>query len=258
MSKQLVLYSLILFSLCIFGQEEKKEIDKMLPKGNEAFASKNYADAEADYRISQSKGISGAKASYNLGNAIYKQKSPSEAKSSYLKVIEKSTDKAEKHKAFHNLGNVFMSEKNYTNAVEAYKNALRNNPSDEKTRYNYALAKELLKKNPPKGGDGDDKNKDDENKQKENEKKEQQDKDKQKENKDKGDQKDKDPKEGDGEKGSPKDDDKNQNPQPKPGGISKDRIENILEAVNNEEKKVQDKMNLQKVKGTPKKTEKDW
>jgi hypothetical protein len=34
-------------------------------------------------------------------------------------------------------------------AVEAYKNALRNDPSDEETRYNYAL-KKMLKENPPK------------------------------------------------------------------------------------------------------------
>jgi cytochrome c-type biogenesis protein CcmH/NrfG len=43
-----------------------------------------------------------------------------------------------------------MKEKDYTQAVEAYKDALRNKPSDEETRYNYALAKKMLKENPPK------------------------------------------------------------------------------------------------------------
>jgi cytochrome c-type biogenesis protein CcmH/NrfG len=42
-----------------------------------------------------------------------------------------------------------MKEKDYTQAVEAYKDALRNKPSDEETRYNYAL-KKMLKENPPK------------------------------------------------------------------------------------------------------------
>ena len=51
-----------------------------------------------------------------------------------------------KHQAFHNMGNVFMKQKDYAKAVETYKNALRNNPQDEETRYNYALAKELLEK----------------------------------------------------------------------------------------------------------------
>lgn len=258
--KEMFTYSLLVLTFLLSAQEEKKEVDKILPKGNEAFQDKKYDQAEVDYRISQSKGISGTKATYNLGNAIYKQKNPSESKNAYLKVIENSTSKDEKHKSYHNLGNVLMGEKDYSAAVEAYKNALRNNPSDEKTRYNYALAKELLKKNPPKGGGNDDKdkNKDDQNKQKEKEQQPEQDKDQKKENKDKGDQKDKDPKDGNDQKGNEKEGDQNPPPKPNPSGISKDRMENILDAVNNEEKKVQDKMNLQKVKGKPVKTEKDW
>jgi len=43
-----------------------------------------------------------------------------------------------------------------------------------------------------------------------------------------------------------------------PGGISKQRLENLLEAVNNEEKKIQDKVNAQKVKGKPMQSEKNW
>ena len=39
-----------------------------------------------------------------------------------------------------------MKRKEYEKAVEGYKEALRNNPTDEETRYNLALAKELLKK----------------------------------------------------------------------------------------------------------------
>ncbi|WP_321539625.1 tetratricopeptide repeat protein [Flavobacterium piscinae] len=126
----------------------KKEKDKILPKANEAFIEKNYAEAEAQYRISNSKGLSGAKPSYNLGNSIYRQKQFSESKYAYSQAFEKATTKEEKHKALHNLGNVYMKEKQYGKAVEAYKNALRNNPSDEQTRYNYALAKEYLKNNP--------------------------------------------------------------------------------------------------------------
>jgi hypothetical protein len=37
-------------------------------------------------------------------------------------------------------------------------------------------------------------------------------------------------------------------PKPAPGGISKERLENLLDAVNKEEKKVQDKVNAKKVK----------
>ena len=149
-----------------------------------------------------------------------------------------------------------MKEKNYSEAVEAYKNALRNKPSDEETRYNYALAKKMLKENPPK----DDKNKD----KKEDKKKDDKDKDKKDDKKDG--EKDKDKKDKKDKKEKPKDKDgKNDKkpgedgkPKPNPSGISKQRLENLLDAVNNEEKKIQGKVNANKVKGKPIKTEKDW
>jgi tetratricopeptide (TPR) repeat protein len=227
-----------------------QEVDKNLPKANEDFAAKKYNDAEANYRISQSRTPKNAIASYNLGNSIYRQNQTSEAKFSYLKAIENAKERPQKHQAFHNLGNVYMKEKNYTKAVEAYKNALRNDPTDEESRYNYALAKKMLKDNPPK----DDKK--DKKKDKKDDKKDQKDKDKKDDKKDKQDDK----KEGDKDKKDDKgkNDKPNNPPQPKPGGISKERLQNLMDAVNNEEKKVQDKVNAKKVKGKPVQTEKDW
>jgi len=233
-----------------------QEKDRSLPKANEEYADNKFVDAEADYRISNSKFPNGTAAPYNLGNAIYKQNQASEAKFAYAKAIKSTKSRAEKHKGFHNLGNVFMKEKNYTEAVEAYKNALRNDPTDEETRYNYALAKKMLKENPPK----DDKDKKDKDK-KDKDKKDQDKKDKDKKDKDKdkkddkGDDKDKDKKDGKNKDDKPKDQEK---PKPQPGGISKQRLENLLDAVNNEEKKIQNKVNATKVKGKPTKTEKDW
>lgn len=225
--------------------------DRVLPKANEEYAESKFADAEANYRISDSKFPNKATAPYNLGNSIYKQKQSSEAKFAYAKALKNSKSREDKHRAFHNLGNVFMNEKDYTQAVEAYKNALRNDPADEQTRYNYALAKKMLKDNPPKDDkkkdDKKDKDKKDDKKDGEKDKKDQ-DKDKDKKD-DKGDQ--------DKKKNDPKQDDKGE-PKPQPGGISKERLENLLDAVNKEEKKVQDKVNAQKVKGKPVKTEKDW
>jgi len=120
---------------------------------------------------------------------------------------------------------------------------LRNNPNDEETRYNYALAKKMLKDNPPKKDDNKDKDK---NKDKKDENKDK-DKDKKDDNKDK----DKDKKDQDKK-------DNQDKPQPKPSGANKQRIDNLLDAVNNEEKKVQDKVKAQQVQGKPQKPEKDW
>ena len=254
--KKIALYSLLFLSLAISAQKK----DKDLPKGNEAFAAKNYAEAEAEYRISQSRKSHNAIAAYNLGNSIYKQNQAPEAQASFLKAIASTKNRSQKHEAFHNLGNAFMKQKDYTKAVEAYKNALRNNPNDDETRYNYALAKKMLKDNPPKKDDKKDKKKDKKDDKKDQDKNK--DKDKKDPNKDKNkDDKDKKDDKKDGNKDK-KDEGKNDKPdgkpQPKPGGISKERLQNMLDAVNNEEKKIQDKVNARKVKGKPVQTEKDW
>ncbi|MFB9077741.1 tetratricopeptide repeat protein [Flavobacterium procerum] len=253
--KNLLLYILLLFSFAVTAQKK----DKSLPAANEEYKQNKFVDAEANYRISESQFPSRSTAPYNLGNTIYRQNQISEAKYAYAKAIKNAKTRPEKHKAFHNLGNVLMKEKNYTQAVEAYKEALRNDPTDDETRYNYAYAKQKLKENPPKNDQNKDKNKDkdkDQNKDKDKNKDKNKDQDKDKKD-DQGD-KDKDKKDG---KNDPKKDDKSDNkgePKPQPGGISKERVQNLLDAVNNEEKKIQDKVNAQKVKGSPKKAEKDW
>lgn len=246
---------LLLNSVLIFGQEK----DKNLYNGNQSFKEKKYADAEADFRVTESKkSPKKATAGYNLGNSVYRQNQQGEAQIRYIQALEHAKTKEEKHRIYHNLGNTFMLEKKYDLAADAYKNALRNNPNDEETRYNYALAKRNKKDNPPpkdnkkdnKGGGGQDKkpqpenNKNDKgNDKKDSDKNDQNNKDKQGDN-----QQDK----GDGEKKE----DKNENP--KPSGADKQRIDNILDAVNNAEKKVQDKVNAKKVKARPVSNEKDW
>ena len=240
---------LLLNSVLLFGQEK----DKNLYNGNQSFKEKKYADAEADFRVTESKkSPKKATAGYNLGNSVYRQNQQGEAQIRYIQALEHAKTKEEKHRIYHNLGNTFMLDKNYEAAAEAYKNALRNNPNDEETRYNYALAKRKKKDYPPpknnkkdnKGGGGQDKKPQPENNKndKGNDKKDQ--------DKNKGEDKKED--KGDGEKKE----DKNENP--KPSGADKQRIDNILDAVNNAEKKVQDKVNAKKVKARPVSNEKDW
>jgi len=166
-----------------------------------------------------------AQVSYNLANTIYKSKKYKEAKYTYENALMSAKTSTQKHKIYHNLGNVYMHEKQYDKAVESYKKALKNNPKDEQTRYNLALAQKKLKLNPPP---------------------------KNKKNKD-----NKNPKE-------PKNKDKKQKKtnktqsNPKPNGVNKQRIENILNAIGKEEKKVQEKANTQRTNTQTIETDKDW
>lgn len=272
--KRVLTVCLLLCAVVAFSQDKQpeKEIkDKNLPKGNDEYQAKNYPEAEAQYRISGSNNPTQSISSYNLGNAIYREKKPAEAAFAYSRAIENAKTKQEKYQAFHNMGNALMELKQYDKAVEAYKNALRNNPSDEKTRYNYGLAKEMLKNNPPpppkkndnkdnkdknqkdKGGKDKDKNQDPnkgDNKDKDKDK--DKGKDKEDNNNNKGDNKDKN--NGDG-----KDKQDKGQPEPTKASPNRDQMQRLLDAMNNEEKKVQDKVkNGKKVRGQQVQPEKDW
>ena len=103
---------LFLFSLLGVGGLFAQQKDKVLPKANEEFAEKKFVEAEANYRISQSKFPNRTVAPYNLGNAIYKQNQNAEAQYAYVEALRKAKVKSQKHKILHNLGNTFMKDKN--------------------------------------------------------------------------------------------------------------------------------------------------
>lgn len=261
---------LLLFSMA-YGQQPKE--NNLIAEGNEFQKNEVYTQAEATYRKALSLNNLNAKGQHNLGNALYRTKDYEQANQRFFQTQKNSTDKTDKHLAFHNMGNGYMQQKQYEKAVAAYQNALRNNPTDDQTRYNYALAKELLKKEQENQDQQD---------QQDNQEQQDQEKDQEQNNDDsEGDQKEK-PSE-DGDEGDDKENKEDQEekdeqgkdkkeepkkpqekkkdqkpPQRKPGQLSPEQVKSLLEAMNQQEKGVQDKVNAQKAKGVPVKTKKDW
>jgi len=241
-----IILILLFFFIKVNSQEIaiNKDSNNLTLDGNVEFADKNLIEAEKFYRKSISKDSLNIKASYNLANSFYRSELKQEAINQYKSSIEKTKSKETRHKSFHNLGNIYMQNEDYQNAVNSFKNALLNNPTDDETRYNYALAKELLKNEQKDNKKDDNVKKDDKDKKKDKDKDK---KDDQKEKKDK--QKEKDKK-----------DDKNNDKKekPKPNKISPEQLKNLLKAMDNQEKKVQQKINKKKIKGSPVKNKKDW
>ena len=241
-----------------------------LSQGALAIENNEFITGEVAYRKAIAIEENKATGSYNLGNAYYKNSKNEEALSRFVDAAKVATTKPQAHQAFHNLGNALMNQKEYSGAVEAYKNALRNNPSDDQSRYNLALAKDLLEKNPPQEGEDDqDKEQDNQDKKDQQDKKDDQDKNQDQEKGPK-DNQDPEDKKGDEQEDKkepqepkePKDEqakqDQQQQQQPADGQLSPQQVKNLLESMNNQEKKVQDKINAKKQKGVKIKSEKDW
>ena len=238
-----------------------------LSQGALAIENNEFITGEVAYRKAIAIEENKATGSYNLGNAYYKNSKNEEALSRFVDAAKVATTKPQAHQAFHNLGNALMNQKEYSGAVEAYKNALRNNPSDDQSRYNLALAKDLLEKNPPQEGEDDqEKEQDNQDKKDQQDKKNDQDQDQEKDPKDNQDPEDKKGDEQEDKKEpqepkDPKDEQANQDQQqqqPADGQLSPQQVKNLLESMNNQEKKVQDKINAKKQKGVKIKSEKDW
>lgn len=139
-----------LFGLGAFAQQDtlvmKREARHHVREGNEQYKQKNFSEAALSYKKATEKAATYFKAGYNLGNALFDQKSYKEAIAQYELALKGARTKAQKAKAYHNIGNAYLEEKGYEKAVEAYKNSLRNAPSDDQTRYNLAHALQQLKK----------------------------------------------------------------------------------------------------------------
>ena len=135
-----------------------------------------------------------------------------------------------KAKIYHNIGYVCQSNKLYSDAIKAYKESLRNNPSDDETRYNLALCKRLEKKN--------------QNKNKNQNKKNQQNKDKEKKKED-----------------NKKDQNQNKNEQQKQNSqerMSKDNAEQLLNAAMQNEQQTQRRIKEAMRRQKSKKLDKNW
>lgn len=282
--KKILLLVFLGFTAVLFAQEDDKAKKLALKKANNyvfqgnELLEEDFVEAEVAYRKAISEEPSMVAGNYNLATSYYEKGNFEESLFRHQETIKHATSKLEKHKAFHNIGNILMKNKKCKEAVEAYKNALRNNPFDDETRYNLGLAKICAEEQQ----DQQDQNNDDENKDKnEDQKDEGEDKkeDKDKEGDNKEDQKEEgedDKKDGENEKdeeGEPKDDENKKNdqpkdgeneeqekkkPQPQPGQLSPQQVKSLLEAMNNQEQKVQDKINAEKQKGVKVKTDKDW
>ena len=255
---------IILFLFAASGVQAQQLPERSLVrKGNRQYNKGNYEQSAGHYEQALQAAPGQFEAIYNLGNALYKAERFDRAEQTMQQAAADSlradTERAE---AFYNLGNAQFKQQKYQEALESYKQSLRLNPSDMETKYNYAYTKRLLDEIKDGGGGGGDQNKD----QNQDQNKDQNQNDQSQQNPDqKGDQKD--------QKGDPKDQqgDQKQNPQegkgdkedqgdqqgqPTPSGISPQEQQQMLDAIQAQEDKTQEK--LKEKQGVVVRGKKNW
>lgn len=214
----------------VFGQKSERDY---MRSGNKLYNDSLFVKAEVDYRKALELNPKSTDAMYNLGNALLMQNKAKEAMEQFDAVTRIEKDKGKLARAYHNIGVILQSSKQYPLCIEAYKQSLRNNPHDDETRYNLALAQKMLK--------------DQQQQQNQNQQQEQKQDQKQDDQKDQNKDQNEDQK---------KQQQQNQQQQNK-NEMSKENAEQLLNAVMQDEKNVQDKVKKQ-MQVSGKKLEKDW
>ena len=223
---------------------------KYLRKGDNAYEKGGYSDAEVNYRRALEKENT-TQGEYNLGNSTYRQERFDEAIKHYESAAEAAKDRQTKARAYHNLGNSYFQKGKIQESIEAYKNALRLNPNDFDTKRN--LANALRRLPPPQQ-----QNQQSEGKDKKDQQQQQKDQNQQenqpKEGQPNQDQQPKD--EQDGENQDEQQQQQSSGSQGQPEDLSKEEARQLLEIMDREEQKVQQK--LRKAQSGNKKPKKDW
>lgn len=215
----------------------KKTERDYLRSGNKLYNDSLFIKAEVDYRKALEINPKSTDAMFNLGNSLLMQQKAKEAMEQFESASKVEKDRDKLAQIYHNMGVILQSSKQYPQCIEAYKESLRNNPKDDETRYNLALAQKLLKDQQQNQDQNQDKNQD----QKQDQKDDKKDQNKNQQEQDKKDQ-------------------QNQNQQQQQQNkdeMSKENAQQLLNAVMQDEKNVQDKVKKQlQIQG--KKLDKDW
>jgi tetratricopeptide (TPR) repeat protein len=266
----------------LVAQEERS----LLRKGNSAFEKGEIEKAKELYQESLKVDPSFGKAQYNMGHTYYSAGDLAAAAEKYEIASADAIDKTEKAWAYHNQGNCYLNagiqlmnnppqpdssgqappdpSQYIQQSIRAYKNALRNDPTDEDTRYNLAYAQKLIDQdsNNDQSQDQDqEQNQDQEEQEKSDEGDKNEDENKGDEQ-DKGDEGDKGDEQDKGDQGDEQDDKEGEQEQTgepeKKEGMSKKEAEQMLDALDKQEKDLQQKKGKERMNGKAIKIDKDW
>ena len=282
-----IVYLIFTLAVTLFvatdAQAQKWPERSRVRRGNRAYERLDYDRAEERYREAQQLSDTCFEATFNLGDALYKQQRFDEAEKVFTALAADSTrNNLDRAHSYYNLGNSLFQQKKYQEALAAYKRSLRLNPADLETKYNYAYTKKYIEDNQQGGGGGggnnnqnqnqndqnqqgggqNDQNKDQQNDQQnqdqqgDGDQNKDQNKDKNQDNQNNNDQKDQnsdqnkndqqgenDPQNGENDPQDGEGDPQQGDGEPQPSGLSQNDAERMLDAIQGEEDKTRDKVN---------------
>ena len=229
--------------------------------GNKHYADSLFEKAEVDYRKALDLNPSSTDALYNLGNALFCQTEQTPAKagealSQYTTAAKLETDKARLAHIYHNIGVLMYAAQKYGESVAAYKESLRNDPTDHETRYNLAMAMHMNKQQPQEDQQQEQQQ---ENQQQQQEQQQEQQQNQEQQQQEQQNQEEQQQQQNQDQQQNQEQQQQKQQAQQSKEEISKENAEQILNALMQDEKELQEKQKKKMMQQQRGKTlEKDW
>ncbi len=224
-----IIMCVLLCSMNAAGQNDRDYIRR----GNRLAKDTLFSKAQVQYQKAIEFDNTNPQAHYNLGNALLFQNKAEDAMKEYDSAVKFERNKERKAKMYHNMGVVLQSAKQFDKALACYQNALRNDPTNDQTRYNYALCLYQLKNNQG-GSDNQDQEQNENGQDEKNEQDKQEQQKQEQQNEQKEEQK------------------------PQPDQMSKENAEQMLKAAMQDEKATQDKIQRAQQQPNQKRLQKQW
>jgi Ca-activated chloride channel homolog len=245
MKSYIVLLLLIALSMSTFAQNERK----FVRRGNKIFLeavkdttrldTARFGQAQKEYMKALERRPENEKWDFNLADAMYKQMQFQDAEKKFEELAKKLETPEEQARALHNKGNSQLMQQRIDDSIESYKEALRRNPHDLDTKYNLAYA-QMLKKQQEQQQQQQPQNQDQQQQQDQQNQDQQQSQNNQDQQQNKNQQ-------------------QQQQQQQQQTKISKQDAEQLLQALQNDERKIQEKVKKEQAERTrTTRTEKEW
>jgi len=143
----------IILSIVILGCQPAlwaQQVNEIIKKGNDFYKQQQYEPAKTAYDEALAKDSSNTTAKFNQANTSYRLSKPDDAIRSFDQLAAKYKSANEKARAYYNKGVVLTNQRKLEESIDAYKDALRQDPNDKEARENLQKALlELKKKTPP-------------------------------------------------------------------------------------------------------------
>ena len=232
--RAIVKYVAVVVSLllcCEVSAQQMKE-RSFVRQGNRQFKREQFERSADSYQRALQHDSTSFEAKYDLASALYRTERYEKAEKTLLSIANDSTrTELERGEVAYNLGNTQFAQQKYKEALSSYRHAMRCNPNDEDAKFNYAFTKRLIQQ---------------QEQQEQQQQNQDQNQDQNKENQDKQDNQQNQQNQNQQEQQQPQNqdgkEDKQDGGQRQEGAMTPEQQEALLQAIQAEEDKTQDKL----------------